>query len=161
MVVMYVLLYLIGSPLFYHSTGIGSCQTNLSCGLVCLSDELNCSCELTNSFFLTWTLTDFNNTPVGLGAAFSGISDNPGITETFAEELFIAKLTSVEGMTISSTATGIVNQTTDGYSLQCLDANLVTQGMKEISIPGKSLNQAKYFINILDKIMLTLCSTYR
>ena len=96
-----------------------------------------------------------------LGGSFSGISDNPGITETFAEELFIAKLTSVEGMTISSTATGIVNQTTDGYSLQCLDANLVIQGMKEISIPGKSLNQAKYFINILDKIMLTSCSTYR
>ena len=138
---MYVLLYLIGSPLFYHSTGIGSCQSNFSCGLVCLSEELNCFCELTDSAFLAWTLKDLNDTPVGLGTTFSGISETPGITKTFAEERFIAKLTSVEGMTISSTATGIVNQTTDGSSLQCLDADLVIRGKKELSIPGKSLSK--------------------
>ena len=78
---------------------------------------------------------------VGKGATFVKDSDNPGTTDTFAEGSFIATLNSVAEMTITSVATGTVNQTTDGYSLQCIDvgnSNAVV-GDAEISIPGRLL----------------------
>ena len=73
---------------------------------------------------------------VGFGAGFVQGSDTANATIPFAGEHFIATLTSVADMTITSVATGAVNQTIDGYFLRCDDVAGVV-GSAEISIPGK------------------------
>ena len=130
----------------YHFTGLASSQSNFNCGPVCLLAELSCSCESTNnnanSFFgLTWSLRDLNMQHVGLGASFISGSDSTGTTKSFAEGHFIASVTSVTEVTITSVATGTVSQTIVGYFLRCADVGGGVVGDAEISIPGKFLLQ--------------------
>ena len=74
---------------------------------------------------------------VGKGAVFDRDSVDPGIL-TFAEGHFIAFVANSSEGTIASFATGTVNQTFDGYTLQCSDAiDGIAVGDAKISIPGK------------------------
>ena len=121
------------------STGIASSQIGLKCGPVCLLAELSCSCEFNNNV-LGWKLIDSNNDQIGQPASFLKGSSTVGATATFAAEQFTATLTNDTNMTLTSVATGIVTQTSDGYTLQCFDGNDNTVvDDTEISIPGKLL----------------------
>ena len=115
--------------------------------------ELSCSCELTVNEALTWSVIDFNMEPVGLMAIFGSAFPNPD--STFAGGHFIATVTEPSEGTIASIATGTINQTTDGYTWQCVEffADDVV-GDTLISIPGMLVLEFKYLINISDKCML-------
>ena len=62
-----------------------------------------------------------------------------GATESFANGHFTATLTNNAAIALTSVAIGTVSQTTDGYTLQCLDNTGAVMGIKKISIPGKIL----------------------
>ena len=128
--------------LHFHSTGIGNSQNSFSCGPVCLLAEWSCFYELTNNkdfLVLLWTLKGLNMQQVGDDTALSRGSDSPGTTDAFAERHFLATVTNVTQTTITSVATGTINQTIDGHTLQCIDVvgGGVVVGDAEISIPGK------------------------
>ena len=74
---------------------------------------------------------------VGEGANFACGSADPG-NLVFAGGHFIAFVANSTEGAITSFATGTVNQTIDGYTLQCFD-NLggTAVGEATISIPGK------------------------
>ena len=80
---------------------------------------------------------DLNMEQVGEGLPFDGGSNNAGTTKPFANGHFTATIISLTEMAITSVATGTVNQTIDGYFLQCSDVVGVVVGDEEISIPGK------------------------
>ena len=75
---------------------------------------------------------------VGDAATFADGSVNPGNLK-FAGGDFVASLTHPSaGAIIASFATGTVKQTTDGYTLQCVDEIGGTAvGDTKISIPGR------------------------
>ena len=74
---------------------------------------------------------------VGEAATFVGGSVNPE-NVTFAGGDFIASLANFSEGAIASFATGTVNQSIDGYTLQCFDEIGGTAvGDTKISIPGK------------------------
>ena len=93
-------------------------------------------------------------------AVFSSGSAFSGTTYTFTEGDLIATVTSITQTTITSVANGIVSQTTDGYTLECVDigGGAIT-GIVEISIPGKLIQKQaihKHFGQIF-----ALCLIYR
>ena len=74
---------------------------------------------------------------VGEGATFAGGSADPG-NLMFAGGHFIAFVANPSEGAIASFATGTVNQSIDGYTLQCFDEFGGTViGDAKISIPGK------------------------
>ena len=123
---------------FNHSTGIANSQIILNCGPVCLLAELSCFCEVNNSNVMGWRLLGLNMQLIGQGIAFVKGLNTVGATGSFADGTFIATITNVTEMTLTSIATGTVSQTTDGHSLQCFDAD-DNVGDTELSIPGKLL----------------------
>ena len=75
---------------------------------------------------------------VGQGTTFSMGLNTAGATMPFADGNFTATLTNIAEMTLTSVASGIVSQTTDGYTLQCLNVGTnAIVGDTKISIPGK------------------------
>ena len=76
---------------------------------------------------------------VGQGATFAGGSANPE-TVMFAGGHFTTTQANPSEGAIASVATGVVNQTIAGYSLQSLDdIGMTVVGDEEILIPGKLL----------------------
>ena len=65
------------------------------------------------------------------------MSNNVGATESFADGHFTATLTDNSEMKLTSVASGTVSQTTDEYTLGCLDNTGAVVGNRTISIPGK------------------------
>ena len=93
---------------------------------------------------------------IGQPASFLVDINTVGDIESLADGYFVATLTNVTEMTLTSVATGTVSQTIDGYILQCLGS---VAGDTEISIPGKLLLQkllSEHF-----KQICTLCLMYR
>ena len=90
-------------------------------------------------------MKDLNMQTVGDHVFFSLGNHPVGTTRPLAEGDFSATVTSLTSTTITSVATGMVNQTIDGYSLQCVEdpfvVNPVPSGAINISIPGKLLLQ--------------------
>ena len=126
---------------FYHSAGNDN-QVDLNCGPVCLLAELSCLCEVTNAYLLAWKLIDVNNDQVG-GTIHFASSDPVGAMVKFAGGHFIATFTNLTEKTITSSVTGTVSQTTDGYTLQCIDIFAGDSVDAEISILGKHLLETK------------------
>ena len=84
---------------------------------------------------------DLNMELVGLEVFLSKSSVPPGSTKPFAEGLFTANVTNATDKSIASIATGTVNQTIDGYTLQCVGGGIIVVGDAEISIPGKFVHE--------------------
>ena len=83
-----------------------------------------------------------NEERVGTGLTLDKESNSPGTTKAFADGYFIATIISSAEIAITSAATGTVNQTIAGYSLQCSDVGGAVVGDEEISIPGKCVLEA-------------------
>ena len=122
----------------YHSTGIPDSPSKFTCGPVCLLAELSCFCKVDNPL-LQWMLINSTDQLVDNVIFVEGTTP-VGTTLTFAEGRFSATVTNLTEMIISSTATGTVDQTTEGYSLHCIDLVMDdVVGATELSIPGKFL----------------------
>ena len=91
---------------------------------------------MTNNNILTWRVINLTLQKVGEGAIFVAGYANPDMT--FAGGHFIASIANPSEGIIASFATGTVNQTIDGYTLQCSDQIGGTAVFSaKLSIPGK------------------------